>query len=68
MNSDKFNYFPAETADPIGKYTQPKEYSVDMGGKENVGYPSGVGITPKTIVRGCGACTKGNKFNSSIIK
>ena len=30
MNNDTFSYFPAETADPIGKYTQPKVYTVPL--------------------------------------
>ena len=27
-SSDKFDYFSASTANPVGKYTQPKAYSV----------------------------------------
>lgn len=60
---DKFTYFPAETADPIGKYKQPEPFSTDMGGVENTGYPQSVTNTQTKQTRGCGACTKGNKHS-----
>lgn len=66
MDTDKFNYFPAETADPIGKYTQPKEYVHDMGGKENVGYPTERVNTQTVRTRGCRACTKGNSHSKKM--
>ena len=31
----EFDYFPAETKDPIGKYTQPKAYSSVTVGEES---------------------------------
>ena len=35
----EFDYFPAETKDPIGKYTQPKVYkSVTVGEEDNKKY------------------------------
>lgn len=64
--SDEFKFFPADTKDPIGKYTQPKGYSKDLGGKENVGYPD---VTPNTQtmkMRGAGAATKGNKTSTRM--
>jgi hypothetical protein len=67
MNTDKFNYFPAETADPVGKYTQPKEFDATEA-KANNGYSQVAANTQTVPVRGCGACTKGNKFIGSIIK
>jgi hypothetical protein len=52
-------FFPGDTKDPIGKYTQPKEYSdVDLS---NNGYPQ-TGIKTDGIEkRGVGAATKGTK-------
>lgn len=54
--NDKWSFFPAETADPVGKYTQPKEYTDTMG--EN-GYPNGVANTQTERTRGCKNTTRG---------
>jgi hypothetical protein len=62
MNSDKFEYFPATTPDPLNKYVQPKEYSVDMG--QN-GYPESIDKTQTVKTRGTGAATKGNKHSNN---
>ena len=57
MNSnDKFDFFPADTANPIGKYTQPRPNTNAM--PPGAGYPD----TAKTSgiqVRGGKAQTKG---------
>jgi len=63
---DKFNFFPGDTKNPTGKYTQPKEYRVDMGGKENVGYPNNVPNTQTVVTRGSGAATRGNKSSKKL--
>ena len=36
--NDKFNHFPADTKDPIGKYTQPKQNPRVTHGRQ--GYPA----------------------------
>ena len=33
-STEEFSYFPAETKDPIGKYTQPKGYASVTVGEE----------------------------------
>ena len=33
-SQDEFKYFPADTKDPIGKYTQPKVYASVVVGEE----------------------------------
>ena len=70
----EFDYFPADTKDPIGKYTQPKVYSsVTVGEEDNKKYlreanvsvantRSGEYAPTKTSgiqMRGGGAATKG---------
>lgn len=64
--TDKFDFFPAETADPIGKYKQPMEYSLDMGGVENTGYPNTVANTQTEKTRGTGAATKGTGHSKKM--
>lgn len=64
--SDEFKYFSADTKDPIGKYTQPKDYTKDLGGKENVGYPDATPNTQTLKMRGAGAATKGNKTSNRM--
>ena len=59
MDTDKFNYFPAETKDPIGKYTQPKVYEQANSG--NNGYPNDMPSTQTQKTRGTGAQTKSLK-------
>jgi hypothetical protein len=51
-------FFPGDTADPIGKYTQPKEYKIDLS--QN-GYPDSDVKTDGIEKRGVGAATKGTK-------
>lgn len=71
-SSDKFDFFSASTANPIGKYTQPKAYSVPpMSGEYEVKIEKmriSVGNVYKdvtqneedrTVVRGGKAQTKG---------
>lgn len=59
-NTDKFEYFPAETADPIGKYKQPVEYTQDYAGN---GYPNNIANTQTQKKRGTGAATKGTGYS-----
>jgi hypothetical protein len=66
MSSDKFEYFSADVKDPCGKYTQPKTYTTDMGGKENVGYPNAVPNTQTQITRGGKAQTKGRGHTTKM--
>ena len=61
-SSDKFNHFPAETKDPIGKYTQPREYSDPMG--EN-GYPNKIANTQTLRTRGTKNTTRGNSSSKT---
>ena len=61
--NDKFNYFPAETADPIGKYTQPKEYTDTMG---NNGYPNATPNTQTMRTRGTKNTTRGNSNSTKM--
>lgn len=65
MDTDKWNYLPATTPDPVGKYVQPQPYTHDMGGVENSGYPNDTPNTQTVATRGCGACTKGNKHSKN---
>ena len=64
MDTDKFNYFPSETKDPIGKYTQPKDYvQADSG---NNGYPNDMPSTQTVKTRGTGASTKATKHSTKM--
>lgn len=63
---DKFNFFPGDTKDPCNKYTQPKDYRTDMGGKENVGYPNNISSTQTLKTRGTGAATRGTKSSTKM--
>ena len=51
-------FFSGDTPDPIGKYTQPKEYKVDIS---QSGYPETDVKTDGIEKRGVGAATKGTK-------
>ena len=64
MNTDKFNYFPAETKDPVGKYTQPKDYAQADTGKN--GYPNAMPSTQTQKTRGTGAATKATKHSTKM--
>jgi hypothetical protein len=58
MNSnDKFDFFPVETKDPIGKYTQPRPNTNVL--PEGSGYPETDVKTSGIQVRGGKAQTKG---------
>jgi len=61
--NDKFNYFPAETADPVGKYTQPKPYTDTM--VEN-GYPNAIPNTQTMRTRGTKNTTRGNSNSTKM--
>ncbi|NBS69940.1 hypothetical protein EBT31_13650, partial [bacterium] len=52
----EFEFFPADTKDPIGKYTQPKPCNNDLGMN---GYPETDVKTTGIQVRGGKAQTKG---------
>lgn len=64
MNTDKFNYFSAETKDPVGKYTQPKDYAQADTGKN--GYPNAMPSTQTQKTRGTGAATKATKHSTKM--
>jgi len=75
---DKFKFFDAGTADPIGKYTQPVVNTDKPGDQKDTGYPDAdtgwndvrvkgrymAGTKKKQYadMRGYGAATKGRKF------
>lgn len=61
--NDKWDYFPAETSDPIGKYTQPKEYTDTMGKN---GYPNAVPNTQTMRTRGTKNTTRGNSNSTKM--
>ena len=63
MNTDKCNFFPAETPDPIGKYTQPRPYTGNTG---NNGYPNHIPNTQIEKTRGTGAATKGTGHSKKM--
>ena len=56
MNTDKFEYFPAETADPCGKYVQPKPYTQPT---PNTGYPNAISNTQTQRTRSTKNTSKG---------
>lgn len=61
--NDKFEWFSAETSDPINKYKQPREYKDTMG--EN-GYPDNVGNTQTLRTRGTKHTTRGNSSSTKM--
>ena len=77
-NKPEFEFFDAGTADPIGKYMQPKANTNKPGDQEDTGYPdtdagwgdvrvkgrymSGTKKKQYADMRGYGAATKGKKF------
>ena len=79
-NKPEFEYFSADTANPIGKYTQPKANTHKPGEQKDTGYPdlgedwddvrvkgrymSGTKKKTRMDMRGYGAATKGKKFYS----
>ena len=62
MDTDKFNYLPATTPDPAGKYVQPKTYPVTPV----AGYPNEVPNTQTLKTRGTGAAIKGAKSSTKM--
>lgn len=56
MDTDKFEYFPADTQDPINKYVQPKPY---VQPTPNTGYPNGIANTQTERTRGTKNTTHG---------
>lgn len=77
-NKPEFEFFSADVADPIGKYTQPKPNTAKPGNQKDTGYPdldenwddvrvkgrymSGTKKKKFIDMRGYGAATKGKKF------
>lgn len=59
--AQEFKYFDAGTANPIGKYTQPKPNTHKPGNQENTGYPQTDIKTDGITMRGGGAAVKGIK-------
>jgi hypothetical protein len=62
MDTDKFNYLPATTPDPAGKYVQPKNIPCYTCG----GYPNEVPNTQTLKTRGTGAAIKGTKSSTKM--
>jgi hypothetical protein len=62
MNTDKYNYFPGDTKDPMNKYSQPKEYIIQT----NCGYPNNTANTQTVKTRGTGAATKGTNSSTKL--
>lgn len=78
MAKSDFEYFSADTPNPIGKYTQPKPNPHPMGEQKDVGYPQtdvdneGVRVKGRwpagTLklkhkdMQGAGAAVRGRKF------
>lgn len=65
MNTDKFNFFSADTASPTEKYTQPKVYQVPAG---SIAAKSAAPIanTQTMKTRGTGAATKGTNNSTKL--
>ena len=61
--NDKFSFFPVETKDPIGKYTQPREYSDTEGDN---GYPNNIANTQTLRTRGTKNTTRGNSSSNKM--
>ena len=77
-NKPEFEFFSADVADPLGKYTQPKKNTAKPGNQKDTGYPdldenwSDVRVKGRYMagtrkkqfadMRGYGAATKGKKF------
>ena len=57
----EFDYFPADTANPIGKYTQPKPIKHPPGLQEDTGYPQTEVKDGGITIRSGKAQTKGRK-------
>lgn len=61
--NDQCHFFPAETKDPIGKYTQPRQYTDTMG--QN-GYPNGIANTQTLRTRGTKNTARGNSSSTKM--
>jgi hypothetical protein len=55
MNTDKFEYFPADTKDPCEKYVQPKPYTQETKN----GYPNAIPNTQTERTRGTKNTSRG---------
>ena len=66
MSTDTFKYFPADTKNPLNKYTQPKACSHSVGEKSDVGYPNNIPSTQTVPTRGSGAAIRGTKSSSRL--
>ena len=66
MSTDTFKFFPANTKNPLNKYTQPKPCSHSPGEKSDVGYPNNISSTQTVVTRGSGAAVRGNKSSSRL--
>jgi hypothetical protein len=78
----EFEFFSADIADPIGKYTQPKKNTNKPGNQKDTGYPdldenwadvrvkgrymAGTRKKQFADMRGYGAATKGRKFRIDV--
>lgn len=61
--NDQCHFFSADTKDPIGKYTQPRQYSDTMG--QN-GYPNNIPNTQTLRTRGTKHTTRGNSSSTKM--
>ena len=61
--NDKCHFFPADTKDPIGKYTQPRPYTDTMGDN---GYPNNIPNTQTLRTRGTKNTTRGNSSSTKM--
>jgi hypothetical protein len=59
--AQEFKFFDMGTANPIGKYTQPKPNVNKPGNQVDTGYPQTGIKTEGVTMRGGGAATKGIK-------
>lgn len=56
-------FFSAETADPIGKYTHPRDYTDTMGKN---GYPNKIANTQTLRTRGTKNTTRGHSSSTKM--
>lgn len=56
MKNEKCEFFPATTADPVGKYTQPRPYAQPTPG---TGYPNAIANTQTERIRGTKNASRG---------
>jgi hypothetical protein len=63
---DKFQFFSGETKDPLNKYTQPHDYTANIGEQKDVGYPNKIASTQTLKTRGTGAAVRGTKSSTKM--